>query len=137
MKAKFFVSRVIDKEKWLHYLGGGYVSYISYIPFERLDDGYKTECRLGVIFVTWCIVKLYFYVNLCSACHKLIVANDIRHLGIKVISWIWVVGDVTETPDCYDNIQVNCLCLTRERYCSLKATRSSKIAFLITGYQIY
>ena len=27
-------------------------SYLSYTPFERLDDGYTTECRHGMIFVT-------------------------------------------------------------------------------------
>ena len=60
MRAYILVSHVIDGETWLHDLGGGYVSYISYIPFEQLDDGYTTECRLGMKFVTWCIVKLDF-----------------------------------------------------------------------------
>ena len=137
MRAYILVSHVIDGDKWLHDLGGGYVSYISYIPFERLDDGYKTECRLWMRFFTWWIVKLDCYVTLCSACHILIVASDIIHMGIKMISWSWVVGDVTNTPDFSDHIQVNCLFFTREKSCSLKATRSSKSAFLITGDQMY
>ena len=65
-------------------------------------------------FVTWCIVKLDCYVNLCSACYILIVSNDIIHMGIKMMSWSWVVGDVTNTPDFYDHIQVNFLFFTRE-----------------------
>ena len=32
------------------------VYYISDIKFELLADGDKTECILGMIFVTWCIV---------------------------------------------------------------------------------
>ena len=68
-------------------------------PIDQLDDGYTTKCRLGMIFVTWCIVKLYFHVTLCITCNILIVSNDIRHLGIKVISQRWVVGDVTNIPD--------------------------------------
>ena len=86
----------------------------SDIPFERLDDGYTTKCRLCMIFVTWCIVKLYCYVALCSACHILILANYIRHLGIKMISCSWVVDDVTKTPEFSDHIQLNCLFFTRE-----------------------
>ena len=73
-----FVSRVIGGEKWLHDLGGIGVSYHSDTPFEKLDDGYKNECRLGIIFVTWCIVNLYFHVTLCITCHILIVSNDTR-----------------------------------------------------------
>ena len=108
------VSYVIDGEIWLYDLGGIYVSYISHIPFERLDYGYTTECRLEMRFVTWCIVKLDCYVTLCSACNILIVANDIKHLGIKMISWIWLAGDVTKAPEFSYHIQVNCLYLTRE-----------------------
>ena len=85
------------------------------MPFEQLDDGYKTECRLGMGFVTWCIFKLDFYITLFKACRILIVANYISHLGIKMISWIWVAGDVTKTPDFSDPIQVNCLFFTREK----------------------
>ena len=113
------------------------VSYYSGTPFEQLDDGYTTECRLGMIFVTWFIVTLDFYVILCSTCHILILSNNIIHLGIKIIYWIWVACDVTETPDFSDNILLNCLFFNREKYCSLKATQSSKSAFLITGDQIY
>ena len=104
MRAYIFVNSLIDRETWLHYLGGLDVTYNSDTPYERLDDGYTTECRLGMRFVTWCIVKLYCHVTLCITCHILIVFNDISHLGIKVISWIWVVGDVTKIPDFSDNI---------------------------------
>ena len=98
------MSRVIGEEKWLHDLGGLDVTYNSGTPFERLDDGYTTECRLWMRFVTWCIVKLYCHVTLCITCHILIVFNDISHLGIKVISWIWAVGDVNKISDFIDNI---------------------------------
>ena len=64
MRAYILVSYVIDGNTWLHDLGGLDVSYHSETPFERLADGYTTECRLGMIFVTWCIVKLYFNVTL-------------------------------------------------------------------------
>ena len=108
------------------------ISYNEYMTSaEKLDDGYTTECRLGMIFVTWFIVKLDFYVTLCSACHILILANYISHMGIKMISQRWVVDDVTKTPDFSDHIQLNCLFLTKT-YISLKTTRSSKSAFLIT-----
>ena len=137
MRAYILVSNIVCGETWLHDLGVIYVSYISYIPFEQLDYGYTTKFILGMRFVTWCIVKLDCYVTLCSACDILIVANDIIHLGIKMISWSWVVGDVTKTPDFSDQIQVNCLFFTRDKYRSLKANRSSKSAFLITRYQMY
>ena len=97
-------SRVIDGETWFHDLGVLDVSYNSDTPFEQLDDGYTTECRIGIIFVTWCIVKLYCHVTLCITCHILIVSNNIIHLVIKVISWIWVFGDVNKIPDFSDNI---------------------------------
>ena len=87
---------MIDGNTWLHYLGGLDVSYHSDTPFELLDNGYTTECRLGMRFVTWCIVKLYCHVTLCITCHILVVYNDIIHLGIKVILWSWVIGDVTK-----------------------------------------
>ena len=77
------VGYVINGETWLHDLGGVDVSYISDIPFEILDYGYTADCILGIIFVTWCIVKLYFYVDLCSACHILILDNDIIRLEPK------------------------------------------------------
>ena len=95
---------VIDGVTWLYGLGGIDVYYNSDTPFERLDDGYITECILGMIFVTWCIVKLYFHVTLCITCHILIVSNDIRHMGIKVISWSWLVGDVTKITEFSDHI---------------------------------
>ena len=119
----------------MHNLGGISVSYLSYIPLERIDDVYTTECRLGMRFVTWCIFELDCYVTLFSVCNILNVANYISHMGIKMISWRWVVGDVTNTPEFSDHIQVNCLFFTREKYFALKTTRSSKSAFLITGDQ--
>ena len=120
MRAYILVSHVIDGETQLYDLGGISVSYILYIPFERLDCGYKTECRPGMRFVTWCIFKLDCYVNLFSACRILIVANSISHLGIKMISWIWVFGDVTKTLAFYDHIQVNCLFLPVKNIFPLK-----------------
>ena len=88
----------------MHGLGELVVSYHSETPFEVLDDRYTTECRLGMMFVTWFIVKLYWHVNLCITCHILIVSYDIHHMGIKVVSWIWVVSYVTNIPDSSDNI---------------------------------
>ena len=136
MRGYILVSHVIDGDKWLHYLGQISVSYISYIPFEILDDGYTTECKLGMRFVTWCILKLDCYVTLCSPCHILIVDIYIIHMRIKIISWSWVVGDVAKTPGFSDHVQVNCLFFTREKSCSLKTTRYSKSAFLITEDQM-
>ena len=86
------------------WFGGIDVSYISGIHVKRISDGDTTECGLGMKFVTWCIVKLYFFVTLCSDCRIFIVANDISHLGIKMTSWIWRVGDVTKTSEFYDHI---------------------------------
>ena len=63
-RAYILVSHIIDGETWLNNLGGIFVSYISYITFERLDNGYTTECRIGMIFFTWCIVKLDCYITL-------------------------------------------------------------------------
>ena len=99
MRPYILVSHVFYGETFLHDLGGIFVSYISYIPFERLDDGYTNECKPGITFVTWCIAKLDCYVTLCRACHILIVDNCISHMGIKTISWSCVVGDVNNTPD--------------------------------------
>ena len=88
IRAYILVSYVIDGETWSHDLGGLSVSYISDIPFERLYDGYTTDCRLGIRYVSLCIIMLDCYVTLCITCHMLIVANNIIHLGIKMISWI-------------------------------------------------
>ena len=85
IRARILVSYVICGETWLYDLGGLAVYYLSYIPFYLLDDGYTTACRLGMIFVTWCIIYLDCYVTLCSACCILVVDNDIIHLGIKMI----------------------------------------------------
>ena len=54
------VSYVIDWDIWLYDLGGVSFSYLSDIPFEQLDNGYKIECRLGMIFDTWYIVMLLY-----------------------------------------------------------------------------
>ena len=137
MRAYILVGRVINGETLLHYLGGIGVYYLSGIPFEQFDDGYKTKCRLGMRFVICCIVNLDFYVTLCSAFYILIVANDSSHLGIKTVSWSWRVGVVTKTPDISDNIEVNYLFFTREKSCSSKATRSITNPFLISGDQMY
>ena len=53
MRAYIVVSRVIYGETWLNYLMGLDVSYNSDTPFEKLDYGYTTECRLGMRFFTW------------------------------------------------------------------------------------
>ena len=95
MRAYILVINVIYMETWLHDLGLLDVSYHSETPFELPDDRYKTECRLGMRFVTWCIFQLYCHVTLCINFHILILYHYISHLGIKVISWRWVVGDVT------------------------------------------
>ena len=63
MRAYILVIRVMDGDTWLNYSGGLDVSYHSDTRFEQLDDGYKTECRLGTRFFTWCIVKLYCHVT--------------------------------------------------------------------------
>ena len=52
------------------------VSFHSDTPFEQHDDGYATECILGMRFVTWCIVKLYCHVTLCISFYIQIVSND-------------------------------------------------------------
>ena len=84
------VSYVIDRGTWLHDLGGLDFSYIIDIPFERLDGGYTTECRIGMVFFTWCIIKLDCYVTLCISSHILIVANNISHMEIILIP-IWLI----------------------------------------------
>ena len=88
------VSYVINEETQLHGLGGITLSYLSDIPFEQLDDGYTTECRPGMIFVTWYIVKLNCYVNFCHDYNIFIVANNISHIGVNRISWTRGVVDV-------------------------------------------
>ena len=78
---------VIVREIWLHDFGRLAVSCLSDTQFKQLAAGDTTEFILGMVFSTWCIVKLDFYVNLCRDCIILIVANDISHMGIKMISW--------------------------------------------------
>ena len=60
-----------------------------------------------MIFVTWCIFKLDCYDYLWRYFRIIIVAYDIRNMGIKMISLSWAVGDVTKTSDLYDHIQAN------------------------------
>ena len=88
---------VIDRETQLHGFWGIDVSYLSDICFEQLSAGDTTECRLGMILFTCCIVELDYYVTFLSPCFILIVANYIRHMGRTIISWIWGVCDVTMT----------------------------------------
>ena len=99
MRLYILVSSVIDQDIWLHDLWGISASYISYTTCEQLDDGYTTYCRLGMRFLTWCIVKLDYYVILCNTFLKIFVANDISHLEIKILFQIWLVGDVNITPE--------------------------------------
>ena len=98
------MSYVIDGEKLLHDLGGVAVYYISDIHFELLDAGDTTKFIRGMIFFTWCIVKLNCYFTFFGACIILFVVNDIIHMGIKMISWIWVVCDVNTTSEFSDHI---------------------------------
>ena len=98
------MSHELNGETWLHDLGGRDFYYHSDTTSELLDDEYTTVCILGMIFVTWCIVKSYLHVTLCIPFHILILSNVISHLGIKLISWIWLVGDVTKIPDFSDHI---------------------------------
>ena len=78
---------IISRETWLNNFGGLAVSYISDIHFERLAAGDTTECRLGITFFTWCILKLYCYVTFCIACLILIADNYVIYMGIKIIFW--------------------------------------------------
>ena len=84
--------------------GGFLFSYYSDTHLLMNLNGYTTECRLGMIFFTWFIVKLYFHVTFFITCHILIVSNDIIYMIIKVIYWSWLVGDVTYIPDFSDYI---------------------------------
>ena len=80
-RASILVRYVIRGDTWLNDFGGIDVFYLSDTHFEILSSGYTTGCRLGMIFVTFCIIKLDFYVNFCIACIIIIVANDTSHLG--------------------------------------------------------
>ena len=79
------VRYVIGRETWFHDFGGFAASYISEIHFERLAAGDTTECGLGMMFVNWCIVTLYCYVNFFHSCIIIIVAN-ISHTGRRIIA---------------------------------------------------
>ena len=103
-RASILVRYVIVRETWLNDLGVLADSYLSDIHFERLADGDKTDSRIGMIFVNWCIFKLGCYVNFCHACLILIVANDIIHQGIKVVSWRWRVCDINTTSEFSDHV---------------------------------
>ena len=97
MRAYILVSYAINVETQFRDLGWISVSYLSDIPFEQLDDGYTTECKIVMRFVTWCIFKLDCYVTLYSYYHVLIVANDISHMGIKTIFLIWTCSSQRRT----------------------------------------
>ena len=71
----------------MHDFGGIAFPYTSDILFERLSDGDTTECRLGMTFVTWFIVKLDCYVTFCIDILIIVVDNDIIHMESKLISW--------------------------------------------------
>ena len=94
----------IGGETWLNGFRGLAVFYISDIRSERLDAGGTTECRLGVIFVTWCIIKFDWCVTFYITCIILIVDNYISYLLRKMIPWSWEVYDVTMTSDFSDHI---------------------------------
>ena len=83
--ASTLVRYVIGGETWLRDFGGLAISYLSDIQFEQIYYGDTTECILGMIFFTWCIVKLYFYFTSYRACFIIIVYNDIIHMGRKMI----------------------------------------------------
>ena len=91
------MSYLIGEDAWLHDFWGIYVSCISGIHFGQVTAGDTTRCRLGVVFASWCIVKLDFYVVFCSTILVLVVSNYIMNMGIKMISWIWGVCDVNMT----------------------------------------
>ena len=95
MRASILVRYSIGGETWLHDFMGIAVSYVSLIHFERISAVDTTECILGVVFFTWCIVKLYCYVTFCHACIIINIDNYIIHLGRQMILWSWVVCDVT------------------------------------------
>ena len=84
MRASILVRYSIGGETWLHDFMGIAVSYVSLIHFERISAVDTTECILGVVFFTWCIVKLYCYFTFYSACLILIVDNDIRHIIVYI-----------------------------------------------------
>ena len=63
--------------------GGLAISYISDIRFEQLSVGDTTECRLGIISVTWCIVKLDCYVTFYGP-----VSSNHRNLYIMLLALV-------------------------------------------------
>ena len=115
MRTSILVSYVIAGDTWLNNFGRLDVSYFSDIHFERISFGGTTECRLGIIFLIWCIVNLYFFNNFCSAFLILVLSNYIRNLWNKMISWISGGCYVTMTSEFSDHIKKNCLFLTREK----------------------
>ena len=60
MRSYILVSHVIDGGKWLHASRGIDVSYHSDTPFEQLDDGYTTECRIVMIFLLGVLISWIF-----------------------------------------------------------------------------
>ena len=99
IRTSILVRYIIVREIWLHGLGGLVDSYLSDIIFDQLSAGDTTDCRLGMVYVTCCIVRLYRYVTFCHACIILFIVNYITHMGIKIISWSWGVCDVTMISD--------------------------------------
>ena len=82
----------MGRDALLNYLWDIASLYMSYIPFQWLASGDTTECRLGMIFITCCIVKLDCYVDFCNNFLVLIVANDISHLvinGLLELGGLW------------------------------------------------
>ena len=63
MRSSILVRYIIGGYTWLRYFWGLAASYLSYIHFEQLAGGDTTDSILGMIFVTWCIVKLDCYVT--------------------------------------------------------------------------
>ena len=53
------VRYVISRDTSLNDFGGGDVFHLSCLYYEGLSSGYTTDVIIGMIFGTWCIVKLY------------------------------------------------------------------------------
>ena len=88
MRDHILVSYIIRRETCLHNFGGLAVSYLLDINFEQISDRDKTYCMLGMIFGTWCIVKLDYYGTFYITCLIIIIEYYISHMRINIISWI-------------------------------------------------
>ena len=90
-----------------------------------------TESRIGIRFVTCCIINLDWYVTFCYSCIIVIVSNDIIRMGSKMISCIWVVGEFSTTSAFSDPQKSKKNILDpRRKVCSLKTTQSKKVCSL-------